>query len=372
MRYFNGTKDFRMKKYSLFLITFMLFFSSCDPFRTQLEKNDTEDAAQLYVSSNIQSATPTDTLTVVTWNIKFGGARIDFFFDCYGDRVLMTEDEVIHNLEGLAQKISALNPDILLLQEVDVQSKRSAYIDQLQWLLDHTNLNYGFYGSQWKADYVPSDGIGRMNSGNAILSKYPIKDASRIPLALIDDQSSAVQYFYLRRNILKTTISIDDQDITVFNTHTSAYATDNTRNIQISHIKTEIDDIARAGGKFILGGDFNTIPPKSQVFENFDDDACKDDPDFAATSFEKDLELMQPFYDAYSVAIPLEDYDADNASYYSFTSDKNGFWNRKLDYIFTNGTFIPSSGSVLQDASYDGMATMPLSDHAPIIVKYLK
>jgi hypothetical protein len=106
-----------------------LFHLSCDPFRTTFD--DLEDAV-LYEATTITA--PPDsvgTLKIMTWNIKFAGGRIDFFYDCYGDRTLMTEDEVVHNLEGLAAKINQYDPDIVLLQEVDVESKRCAYVDNL-------------------------------------------------------------------------------------------------------------------------------------------------------------------------------------------------------------------------------------------------
>src|SRR5690606_25181918 len=108
---------------------------------------------------------------------------------CFGDRVLMNKGEVLHNLERLAEKINQYDPDVLILQEVDVSSKRSAYVDQMQWLLDHTRLRYGVYAAQWKADYVPSDGLGAMDSGNGILSKYPLSEAERIALSLRSEQS---------------------------------------------------------------------------------------------------------------------------------------------------------------------------------------
>ena len=28
----------------------------------------------------------------MNYNVKFGGGRIDFFFDCFGDRVLMSKE----------------------------------------------------------------------------------------------------------------------------------------------------------------------------------------------------------------------------------------------------------------------------------------
>ncbi len=360
-----------MKKIFVLLGIVIIIFQSCDPFNNIIENDSETDAAFYYTTDNIVTPVIKDTLTIASWNIKFGGGRIDFFFDCYGDRVLMTKDEVISNLKNIVDEIAMISPDILYLQEVDIDSKRSAYVDELQWILDNTNLNYAYYGSQWKSDYVPSDGIGRMNSGSAILSKYPLKDAKRIPLPLIEEQSGIVQYFYLRRNILRATVTINNKNIVALTTHTSAYSSDGTRLKQLNQIKTEIDNINSAGQKFILGGDFNTIPPNSTVYENFDDDACKDDPDFAAQSFKDQLDYMKMFIDSYEPAITQANYDNDNSLYYSFTSDKKGFWNRKLDYIFTNGDFVDNSGVVIQDINTGGMETMPFSDHAPITVKYI-
>ncbi len=348
----------------------VLLIASCDPFDTKIEEDANSKTAIYYESKIIKEPLSKDTLNVVCWNIKFGGGRIDFFFDCYGDRVLMTESEVVSNMNGIGKEIKHLDPDILLLQEVDIQSKRSAYVDQLQWILDHTDLNYAYYASQWKSDYVPSDGLGRVNSGNAILSKYPLKNAKRIDLPLIEEQSGIVQYFYLRRNILKTLVTVKGKEVYVFNTHTSAYSTDDTRQKQLSIIGSEVDLINDTNGTFILGGDFNTIPPGSVKYEEFNDDACKGDPDYEAASFKEELDLMLPFY-MYEPAVSLERYAGDNSAFYSFTSDKNGFWNRKLDYLFTNGDFVDDAGLVHQSTDLGGAETMPLSDHAPLSAMYI-
>jgi len=361
-----------MKKIFALFLVFTGMLTSCDPFNNIIEDESVQDTALYYESDGIKTpSSMPDTLNIATWNVKFGGGRIDFFFDCYGDKVLMEKQEVINNLDGIVKEVEHMDLDFLLLQEVDILSKRSAYIDELQYILDHTNLNYAYYGSQWKSDYVPSDGIGRMDSGNAILSKYPLKDAQRIPLSLIDEQSGVVQYFYLRRNLLKAIATIGGKEIVVMTTHTSAYSSDGTRLKQLKEVKEELDAIESKGQKFIVGGDFNTLPPNTIVFEKFDDGACDDDPDFATQSAKDELDFMKMFIDTYQPAISQIDYDADNTKHYSFTSDKNGFWNRKLDYIFTNGDFVPHSGLVNQEITSGGAETMPLSDHAPITVKYI-
>ena len=143
---------------------------SCEPLATSFD--ETEDA-QYYFSA--KSTPVPDTFSVIrmmTWNIRFGAGRIPWFGDACGERVILTEDEVNRALQAIVDKINEIKPDVLLLQEVDLNSKRSCYIDQLQWILDHTYFNYAVYGSQWRSQFIPSDGLGRMDEGNAILSRW--------------------------------------------------------------------------------------------------------------------------------------------------------------------------------------------------------
>ena len=102
------------KKIIGFLLVFIMSSGiSCDPFNTLIEKQSNEDAVIHYQAKSIKTpSTIPDTMRIVTWNIKFGGGRIDFFFDCYGDRVIMTKDEVISNMNGIIEKINSINPDI--------------------------------------------------------------------------------------------------------------------------------------------------------------------------------------------------------------------------------------------------------------------
>lgn len=340
---------------------------SCDPFHTGFD--DTEPARSYQAQQVVEPAQNPQTLKVMTWNVKFGGGRIDFFFDCHGDRVLMTKGETTDNVRALARAIRQLDPDILLLQEVDVSSKRAAYVDQVRMLLDSTTLNYAVYASQWKADYVPSDGLGQVDSGNAILSKYPITRAERIALPLIGDQDGITQYFYLKRNILHAEVALPnrpDKKLHVLNVHTAAFSKDGTKKIQIDRFKDELDGLASAGEWFVAGGDLNALPPGSVQTSGFPDSACPADGDFDADSYAAETDWLQPLYDAYTTAIPLDDYKADNGRYTSHTTSADHFWNRKLDYLFTNTTRVAGSGEVHQSAERGGIDTIQLSDHAPV------
>jgi endonuclease/exonuclease/phosphatase family metal-dependent hydrolase len=337
----------------------------CDPFETGFAP---EQAAESYRAERLEPAAPTEQLVVMTYNIKFGGGRIDFFFDCHGDRVLMTKGEVHHNLDRVAEKIRQVDPDVLFLEEVDVNSKRAAFVNQLQYLLDRTELNYAVYASQWKATFVPSDGLGAVDSGNAIASKYPLHDAKRIALPLRSDLSAIERYFYLRRNLLVARLDDDaapeiaaGKELWLLGAHTEAYAKDGTKRAHIDRFTEEMGTLSKRG--IVVGaGDLNTVPRGTVTVHDFDDSACEGA--YEADDFRKEVDWLDPLYERYQEAIPLADYQADNSPYLTHTTRKDRFWNRRLDYIFSNGSL--SEGLVHQDEDHGGMATMPLSDHAPL------
>ncbi|SVB17874.1 uncharacterized protein METZ01_LOCUS170728, partial [marine metagenome] len=151
-----------------------IIFLGCEPFVNEF--SDLSEA-QMYTSSNIIPVSIKNDPVVMTWNIRFGAARFPFFGDSCGDSVILKKDRVDSNMDKIAVKIQEIDPDIIMLQEVDIFSKRSGYTDQVQYLLDNTSMNYGCYASVWQADYIASDGIGRIDMGNAILSKYELSDA---------------------------------------------------------------------------------------------------------------------------------------------------------------------------------------------------
>ena len=304
----------------------------------------------------------------MTWNIKFGGGRIDFFFDGHGDRVLMEEREVIRHLDGIASKIRQVDPDVVLLQEIDVASKRSAFVDQMQWLLDHTSLNFGAYASSWRARLVPSEGLGAVDSGNAVLSRWPLARAERIALPLVGAYDRLTQYFYLKRNILLAEIAVPSLPgpLAVVCTHAEAFSPDDTRRRHLERFAALLDELDARGTRFLAGGDLNVVPPGSHQTRGFADDASVE---FQAGDTSADSQALLPLYRHYEAAISLERYTGDNAPHFTHSTSGGVFWNRKLDYLFTNGRFAPGSGQVHQDTERGGVATMPLSDHAPVCAR---
>ena len=345
----------------------LLCMVSCEPLATSFD--DTEDATYYTVAGPVSVPDTFSTVRVMTWNIRFGAGRILWFGDACGERVILTEDEEYGALRLIADRINLLKPDILLLQEVDIKSKRSLYVDQLQWLLDHTYFGYAVCGSQWKAQFIPSDGLGRMDEENVILSRWKISDAKRIQLALRNDQDKTTRYFYERCCMMTGRIEIPHYgNFFAVNIHASATAPLEIKQQHIARFKEELDRIAAGGGIFVAGGDLNTLPPGSDTTDYCIQDKCdwesfhtpdSDPLHKEGSNYEPEKHILDAVYTAYRSAVPTEVFHADQHRYFSHTTRPGHFWDRTLDYLFTNGQWADNTATTHQDATRE-------SDHAPV------
>ncbi len=352
----------------------VLLILGCEPFVTEFE--DLSNALMYEADSKSNETYDSGNVKVVTWNIRFGIARFPFFGDSCGDDVILDDDTIEKNMAAIADSLNAIDADIVLLQEVDVSSKRTGYMDQVQYLLDNTNLNYGCYASMWKADFIPSDGIGRIDAGNAILSKYELTDAERIQLRLRTDQDGLTQYFYLRRNILKAkipTLTQGSKDFYAVDVHATAFATDDTKQQHIDKYVETLAEIQSSGDYFVTGGDLNSVPPGS-VTDFCLSDMCDGD-DYHTDqaeeyhkegsyfeNFDGEPDILHPLYEVYDSAIDSDDANLPihlthgPSTSYEMNDIK---YDRKLDYLFTNGIWENTLSKTHQ-------AAWELSDHLPV------
>ncbi len=344
--------------------------AGCLPWSTRFA--DTSDEPVRHLDIYPEAVPDPSTLRVLTWNIKFGGGRVDFWFDGWGDRVHMSAEEVDDHLDAVAGLIAEIDPDIVLLQEVDVHSQRSAYVDQLDTLMHAGRWPYGAYTPIWQVDFVPEEGLGPMDMGMAVLSRWPITAHTRIDLPQSEGLSPLVAAFYLHRAIQQVTIDLGATNLTVLNNHPEAYALDGTK---VAHLEAIYAQAEAAPPPMIVGGDLNVIPPGSIATRDYADEADVDDLGVNAVTYsDADMAALQPFFDAWQPETSLEAYGLDEATQATFASHSvsgDVFWTQKLDYLFTTETFL--SGDVLQDAGRGTPAisqpTMPLSDHAPVLAE---
>jgi endonuclease/exonuclease/phosphatase family metal-dependent hydrolase len=104
--------------------------------------------------------------------------------------------------------------------------------------------------------------------------------------------------------------------------------------------------------------------------KGFPDSACADG-DFEADDYSGEEDWMSPFYQTFRPAVSLNSYISDNAPYFTHTTDGRGFWNRKVDYIFTNCSYASEDGRVYQKANRFGDEPMSLSDHCAVAARVI-
>lgn len=165
--------------------------------------------------------------TIMTYNIRHGVGM---------DRVL--------DLERTASVIKALDPDILILNEVDHGTERSFGVlqtDSLGKLLDmHSSFgrSIDYDGGQY---------------GNALLTKFPVLDFQVVDLST----DSLLE----GRSVFLASLLLDTDTLFIMGTHLGLEPAE--RNEQIKRIIQVLPNSAT----LILGGDFNFEPNSNTYFD---------------------------------------------------------------------------------------------------------
>jgi endonuclease/exonuclease/phosphatase family metal-dependent hydrolase len=183
-----------------------------------------------------------------------------------------------------------------------------------------------------------------------------------------------VNYFYLHSCIVTGRVKIPGfKEVPLLNIHASAFATDDTKKKHYEEFKAEMDRLNDAGEYFVAGGDLNELPPGSDSTDYCYEDMCPgesfhqpgDDPQHkAGSNYTDENTWLQPIYDAYKCAVPLNVYQANQSAYFTHTTRPEHIWDRTLDYLFTNNRWRAGSVVTHQEFLHD-------SDHAPVSAEFV-
>jgi endonuclease/exonuclease/phosphatase family metal-dependent hydrolase len=340
--------------------------------------DDVEEFPILVDADFVEPAPLDGTLRVLSYNIKFGGGRTDFFWDGWGDENRIEAAEVEANLGRVVDLLAEVDADIVLLQEVDEDSRRTSHVAQTSWLLERTPYNYAAWVPNWDVAWVPQEGLGEVTMGQTVLSKYEITRNTRIDQPQAEANSALVNWFYLHRAIQVTEVALPDVGpVTVVNVHPDAYSSDGTKKLHLEQIYDVASDV---DGALVIGGDFNEVPPGTQELDDFADDSPNLDEGNGVSSVtytEEETEWMRPFFETWNTETPLDLYEfadvATQSRFYTHSLTDTVLWTQKLDYLF--GTFERAGGYVLQLPG-DGdppiaSEPMAMSDHCPVVADWV-
>jgi len=209
------------------------------------------------------------------WNIGYAslGAKEDFFMDG-GKGVRPVEARIVEeNIKAIQTFFTAVAPDIIFIQEIDVNSKRSYGINQVEYLSRAWKGSSAF-ALNFKCPFVPvpfPDFIGKVESGILILNSYGTGSAassSAERISLPSPFSWPERIAQLKRCLLVQRIPIQEDgsangaELVLVNLHLEAYDSGGAGRIAQTRVLAEFLKAEYAKGNYcVAGGDFNQVFP---------------------------------------------------------------------------------------------------------------
>ena len=202
-----------------------------------------------------------ETVTILSWNIGYGGLSetADFFMD--GGSGVRTQDResVTANVAAVTALIKEHDPDIVLLQEVDRNSTRSWHIDETAMIAAEAPAMQTAFANNFKVLYMPYPipFYGHIDSGLLTLTRYDADSAERIQLPC--PFSWPVRTLNLKRCLLVERIPVEgsDHELVLIDLHLEAYDSGEGKTAQTRMLAEFMQQELDKGNYVIAGGDFN-------------------------------------------------------------------------------------------------------------------
>ena len=302
------------------------------------------------------SLRPGQRFKVLSWNLQYSAGRSYHFFYDGGKDVHASRARVEQTLGEIDKVLSDWRPDILLLQEVDRDSARTARIDQL------AHLRKRGHGACWasapyhRSRYVPvplGNALGRVDMHLATGARYRVSWSRRHALPMLNEWF-ARRAFNLKRAILEAAIPLEGhpRPLVVLNTHLSAFSYgDGTLERQVKVILKRLAELDARGFPWILSGDFNMLPPGESGKRL----------GLEAKYYAETSSPLSELTDLYRTAVSPKAYKADPERYYTYIKYGAKKPDRRIDYIFVSKDIQIHDMRILPQPSYS-------SDHLPLLL----
>ncbi len=221
-----------------------------------------EDNLTLKVEGDAVSGAPVGQyLSLVTYNIGFGAYSDDYSFFMDGGEYsrAYSKQAVLDNTAGALAAVKNLNPDFVLMQEVDIDGTRSYHVDQSALIANGFSGFDRVFAQNYDSSYLfypfikP---IGANKSGIMTFSRFNIEGSLRRSLPI---ESSLYKYLDLDRAYSVSEIpTADGKKLIMYNVHLSAYTSDGTiANEQLKMLSADMQAQYEKGNYVIAAGDFN-------------------------------------------------------------------------------------------------------------------
>lgn len=197
----------------------------------------------------------------LTYNLGFGAYTPDFTFFMDGGKQSVAEsaESVEHCIRGAAETAAALEPDLLLFQEVDLDATRSHHINQYALLEEYFSDYDSTCAVNYDSAYLlvpPWEPHGKSLSSIAAFSRFPIETAVRRSLPVASGWRKLMD---LDRCYSAMRLPAENgRELCLYLVHLSAYGHDDSvRAGQMDMLAEDMAAEVERGNYVICGGDFN-------------------------------------------------------------------------------------------------------------------
>ena len=203
-------------------------------------------------------------LDILSWNIGYGGLGkdSDFFMDGGKNSKSANRATVKQYLSGMQSYVRGLDPDLLILQEVDTDSSRTYGIYEPEYFYD---FRVSAHALNYSCPFVPipMPPIGKVHSGLLTCSCFDVAQARRVSLPC--PFSWPLSTANLKRCLLVSYLPIADSDkeLVLVNLHLEAYDDGAGKIAQTRQLMDLLEEEYLKGNYVIAGGDFNQTFPGS-------------------------------------------------------------------------------------------------------------
>lgn len=219
------------------------------------------DLAQTHTYASAPDTRRPDTLTVTTYNIGYLSGMTN------NEPVVRSDSLFSANMDQVVTFLRNAAPDLVAFQEIDFGGARVAHVHQLDTLSTRLGYPTAAQAVNWDERYLPfpygrpAVNFGRTLSGQAVLSRFPIRQHGRNVLPR-PPQLFFRDAFYLDRLAQVTVVDLGGHPLVLINVHLEAFDTE-TREGQARIVNDLYRRLAAENVPALLLGDFNSMLPDS-------------------------------------------------------------------------------------------------------------
>ncbi len=328
-----------IKRFFLFLLSLLLFVVVFFLYSSSSAYNPA-DYYQVKEYNIIENRVDRDTFKIMTFNIGYLSGMTNNLAE-------QREEKFFNeNLNTAVRVLNIESPDVIGFQEIDYNSARSFWVNQMDEIATKCKYPYGYQSVNWDKRYVPfpywpiRHHFGQILSGQSILSDFPIEQTETFVLDKPGSRSSITNAFYIDRLVQKAVLNLDSGQLMILNLHLEAFDQE-TRVAQAKVVRKMYDSLSTEMPVLLIG-DFNSTVPGGPYLSEA-------------------IEIIMGSDDIES-AVRLEQYNSNPEQYFTFSSGTPEYM---IDFIFYNPSRIEKISSRV--VSEMGEA----SDHLPVVMEFL-